>query len=222
MSAPQKKICVIGFGAVGQAILRLFRVTNGRGLLSQFSSINFYAPEIEEASKEGMFTFNKIPMIDRENLIPVLDSVRAARDTGASNCTRPRLHGFSEHPSFQQARVRLPEMPAPRRGSFRRRARRAFRSGTLTRFPPLLSPRARSPLPRAVRPRPWRHHHGAGHPPRHPDRLEGGACSRWAGAKVDARENERNPDRPPSNPPPSHPPSSPVSPHRSSPAAATL
>ncbi len=76
-AATTKKICVIGFGAVGQAILRLFRVTTGRGLLPQIAAINFFAPEIKEAKTEGIFSFNPAPFFSRDNLTTILDSVRS-------------------------------------------------------------------------------------------------------------------------------------------------
>jgi len=75
-SAP-KRICIIGFGAVGQAFLRTLKAIIGKGLLSsnQISQVSYYAPEIKEYSKDGIFEFNPAPFVSRENLTTILDNV---------------------------------------------------------------------------------------------------------------------------------------------------
>lgn len=76
-SAASKRICIIGFGAVGQAFLRTLKAITAKGLLStaQIHQVSYYAPEIKEYSKDGMFEFNPAPFVSRDNLTTILDNV---------------------------------------------------------------------------------------------------------------------------------------------------
>ncbi len=75
LTLPLQVLHVIGFGSVGQAALKMFQRVLKDGLLSNVKAINYHAPEIKEKSADGIFTFSPGPIVTRETLIPLLDSV---------------------------------------------------------------------------------------------------------------------------------------------------
>jgi hypothetical protein len=72
-----KRMHIIGFGAVGQAFHRMLQRVIAAGGLDKYgiSSINYYAPEIKEVRKDGIFTFNPAPAVERDTLMKVLDLI---------------------------------------------------------------------------------------------------------------------------------------------------
>jgi homospermidine synthase len=75
MAAVTKRIHVIGFGSVGQALHRMLIKAGESNKLGVIASVSFFAPEIKEKKTEGIFTFNPCPAVERDTLIPVLDLI---------------------------------------------------------------------------------------------------------------------------------------------------
>ena len=72
----QKSLHIIGFGSVGQAMYKTLAVVIGKGLLPNVGKIAYRAPEITEASQDGLFSFAPGPVVTRETLVPLLDSMQ--------------------------------------------------------------------------------------------------------------------------------------------------
>jgi len=83
----EKTIHVIGYGSVGQAMHKTLGVVIARGELKGIKAIKYRAPEIKEASVDGIFSFAPGPVVTRETLVPLLDDVRCAKPPSSA---RPR------------------------------------------------------------------------------------------------------------------------------------
>jgi homospermidine synthase len=70
---------VIGFGSVGQAAYKMLGVIVAKGLLPEISAIKYRAPEITEEKTDGIFSFAPGPVVTRETLVPLLDSMNLAK-----------------------------------------------------------------------------------------------------------------------------------------------
>ena len=75
-SAGGRTIHVIGFGSVGQAMYKTLAVVIARGQLHGIKAIKYRAPEITEASADGLFSFAPGPVVTRETLVPLLDDMK--------------------------------------------------------------------------------------------------------------------------------------------------
>lgn len=76
--ADGRTIHVIGFGSVGQAMYKTLAVVIARGQLHGIKAIKYRAPEIKEASADGLFSFAPGPVVTRETLLPLLDDMKLA------------------------------------------------------------------------------------------------------------------------------------------------
>jgi hypothetical protein len=93
MAAPtERTIHVIGYGSVGQAMHKTLGVVIARGELKGIKAIKYRAPEIKEASVDGLFSFAPGPIVTRETLVPLLDDVRSRAHARARKrvCARDR------------------------------------------------------------------------------------------------------------------------------------
>ena len=74
--ASTKTLHVIGYGSVGQAMEKTLGVVISKGAFSKsIGAIKYRAPEIKEEWTEGIFHFAPGPLVTRETLVPLLDSV---------------------------------------------------------------------------------------------------------------------------------------------------
>jgi hypothetical protein len=71
----KQRVNIIGFGAVGRAFCKTLQASVARGMLPEVESISYWAPEIKEFKKDGIFTFNPTPLFSRENINSILDQV---------------------------------------------------------------------------------------------------------------------------------------------------
>lgn len=71
----KKTLNVIGFGSVGQAAYKMFKVVVDKGLLPEVERIVYHAPEIKERREDGIFTFIPCAPVERHTLAPLLDSM---------------------------------------------------------------------------------------------------------------------------------------------------